>query len=182
LSTFQLVAIGALIVSLAACGRFDASREFNYGVTYFNEEKFDAAARSFERASKSLNDPAIHYNLALAHLALLRESSNDDDSSSLQPQQVAAALAAVAAARELPEPTDEMLAKLGYIEGSIHALAGDEEAARRLFDESLEAEPDFKPTLKALLELDPESDTAVARLVLAAADVETLKPEEELSK
>ena len=182
MSAFRLATIGALIVTLAACGSFDATRQFNYGVKFFNDGKFDAAVRSFERASKALPDQAIRYNLALAHLASLRESSNGDDSSKLQPQEVVGALAAVAAARELPEPTHEMLAKLGYIEGSIHFLTGDEKAARRAFRESLEAEPDFKPTLKALLELDPESDTAVARLVLATTDVEELKPEEKLSK
>ena len=182
MSAFRLATIGALIVTLAACGRFDGTRQFNYGVRYFNDGKFDAAVRSFELASKALPDQAIRYNLALAHLASLRESPNGEDSSKLQSQQVTGALTAVATARELPEPTGEMLAKLGYIEGSIHLLAGDEKAARRAFRESLEAEPDFKPTLKALLELDPESDTAVARLVLATAEVEELQPEKKLSK
>lgn len=182
MSALQLITIGAFVVFSTGCGRFDATREFNHGVSHFNDKNFDAAVRSFERASKSLDDPAIRYNLALAHLALLRESSNSDDSPNLQPTQVEVALAAVAAARELPDPTNEMLAKLGYIEGSIHALAGDENAARRSFEDSLEAESDFKPTLKALVELDPHSDTPVARFALAVADVEVLTPEEELSK
>ena len=180
MSALRLTMIGALILTLAGCGRLDATREFNYGLKYFNDQKFDAAVRHFERASEALPDAAIRYNLALAHLALLRESSAGDDPSDPQPQAIAAALAAVSAARELPELTDEMLAKLGYIEGSIHALAKDEKAARRAFAESLEAEPDFKPTLKALLELDSESDTPAGRLVLATAEVDQLEPAKKL--
>ena len=174
--------MGVVMVALAACGRLDATREFNYGVKYFENGKFDEAIRSFERAYEDLPDPAIRYNLALAQLASLRESSRGDDlsESEVQPTQVAAALAAVTAARVLPDPSGQMLAKLGYIEGSIYILVGDEKAALSAFRESLKADPNFKPTLKALLELDPESDTPLARLVLAIADVEALKPEENL--
>lgn len=180
MSALRFAIFGLLILVLGSCGRLDATREFNYGVKYYNDEKYDAAVHSFERASQGLAAPAIYYNLALAHLALVRESADDDESKVPGSEQVAAGLGAVAAARELPDLTDEMLAKLGYIKGSLHALAGDEQAAREAFAESLEAEPNFKPTLKALLELDPESSTAIGRFALATADAEELEPEDEL--
>lgn len=180
MSALRLATLGVLILALGSCGRLDATREFNYGVKYYNDEKYDAAVRSFERASQAFAAPAIYYNLALAHLALARHSADDDESDVPKPEQVAAGLGAVAAARELPELTDEMLAKLGYIEGSLHVLAGDEQAARESFAVSLESDRDFKPTLKALLELDPESSTAIGRFTLATAAVEKLEPEDKL--
>jgi len=182
MSAIRLATIIALIAALGSCGRVEAAREFEYGVNYFNDEKFDAAARSFERAAETHTDPAIAYNLALARLAQIRKSVDDDGSKKPNPQQIGAALAAVATARELPDLTDGMLAKLGYIEGSIHVLAGEEEAARDAFSRSLKAQPEFRPTLKAVLELEPEFNTAIGRFVLATVDVEELKPEEKLSR
>lgn len=182
LSALRLTTVGALVVILGSCGRLDATREFNYGINDYNDGRYGAAVHSFERASQALQDPAIYYDLALAHLALVRESADGGDSKVPRPEQVAAGLAAVATARELPDLTDEMLAKLGYIEGSLYTLARDEQAARDAFSESLRFEPDFKPTLKALLKLDPESSTAVGRLLLATADVDDLKPEDKLSQ
>ena len=152
----------ALLLFVAACGRIEASRDFNFGVRYFNDEKFDAAVRSFEKASESFTDPAISYNLALSHMAALRELSNDGEKANLKPEQIAAGLAAVASAQGLPEPTDEMLAKLGYIEGTIYALAGNSEAARKSFQKSLSADSKFAPTLKARLELDAEAFDALS--------------------
>ena len=172
----------ALLVAVAACDRIEASRDFNFGVRYFNDEKFEAAVRSFDKASESAADPAIAYNLALSHLAVLRESSDNGDAPNLDLERIAAALAAVTAAQELPDLTDEMLAKLGYIEGEIYALAENPEAARKAFQKSLSADPKFAPTLKAQLELDAESDTTLAQLVFATADIEKLKPEEKLSQ
>jgi tetratricopeptide (TPR) repeat protein len=172
----------SLLLLVAACGRIEASRDFNFGVRYFNEEKYDAAIRSFESALESAADPAIAYNLALSHLAALRELSNDEEEQDLIPEQIAAALASVSSAQKLPEPSDELLAKLGYIEGAIHALAGNSEAARDSFQKSLSADPEFAPTLKAQLELDAESDSTLAKLVLATADIEKLEPEEKLSR
>jgi hypothetical protein len=54
----------------------------------------------FWKAAEALPDPAIRYNLALAHLALLREQSESDDPTKLQPQQAVAALATVVAWRD----------------------------------------------------------------------------------
>ena len=68
----------------------------------------------------------------------------------------------------------------GYIEGKIHALAGDPEAARDAFQRSLNADSKFIPTLKAQLELDGESDSTLAMLVLATAEIEKLELEEKL--
>ena len=153
-----------------------------FGIRYFNEEKFAAAVRSFERASEALDDPAIAYNLALAHLAALREYSEKGDAPDLPPKQVAAALAAVAAGQALPEPTEEMLAKLGYIEGEIFVLSGNPDVIRKSFQKSLDADSNFAPTLKAQLELDTDSGTILARLVLATAEIEKLEPEPKLSQ
>ena len=150
MSVSRVVAAGALIVALVACSRVDATRDFNYGVRYFNDDNFDAAVRSFERASEVLEGPAIRYNLALARLAVLRRSETNDDAKT-RARRFEGALAAVVAARALPEATDRLLAKLGYIEGSIHALAGDDNAARGAFAKSLAAESGFKPTLRELL-------------------------------
>ena len=177
----RLAAICALLASVVTCGQLEASRYFNFGVRYFNEEKFDAAIRSFEKAATVRVDPAIVYNLALSHLAALRELSNQSKETNLSPEQIAPALAAVTSAQELPNPEEEMLAKLGYIEGEIYALAGSSEAAHSAFAKSLSADPDFPPTLKAQLKLDSKSETELAKLVLATADVEELEPEEKLS-
>jgi tetratricopeptide (TPR) repeat protein len=177
----RFAAICVLLASVVTCGRFEASRDFNFGVRYFNEEKFDAAIRSFEKAATARVDPVIAYNLALSHLAALRELSSQSEETNLSPEQIAPALASVASAQELPDPEEEMLAKMGYIEGEIYSLAGNSEAAHSAFARSLSADPDFPPTLKAQLKLDSESDTALAKLVLATADVEELEPEEKLS-
>lgn len=185
LSALRVVAMTALVVALVACGRVAATRDFNYGVRYFNDHEFDAAVRAFERASEVFEGPAIRYNLALARLAALRApgpsdkrgQSNRPDPPKTQAERHAEAFAAVAAARSLPTPTDAMLAKLGYIEGSLHVLAGDDKAARSAFARSLAADPGFKPTLKALVKIDPASDSTVARLLLATIEVERLKPE-----
>ncbi len=178
----RFAVIGALSFSVVTCGRIEASRDFNFGVRYFNEEKFDAAIRSFEKASEAFVHPAIAYNLSLSHLAALRELANQSEATNLPPEQIAPALAAVVSAQEIPEPKEEMLAKLGYIEGEIYALAGNSEAARSAFERSLSAVPEFVPTLKAQLKLDSELDTTLAQLVLATAEVEKLEPEEKLSQ
>ena len=177
----RFAAICVLLASIVTCGRIEANRDFNFGVRYFNDKKFDAAIRSFERAASVRADPVIAYNLALSHLAALRELTSQTEESNLSPEQIAPALASVSSAQELPGLEDEMLAKLGYIEGEIYALAGNSEAAQRAFSRSLSADPNFPPTLKAQLELDTKSDTALARLLLATADVEELEPEEKLS-
>jgi hypothetical protein len=145
---FELIVVRAILLAslalaLAACGRIDATREFNYGLRYFGEQNFEAAIASFGRAAKAHSDPAIRYNSALAHLSALRSASNDGGSrkSKLDPKRVAAALDAVATARETPNVRRKMLARLGYIEGSIHVLSGNEPLARRAFQMSLEADP-----------------------------------------
>lgn len=172
----RIVVAAALLVALAACSRVNATRDFNHGVQYFNDRNFDASVRSFERASEVLEGPAIRYNLALARLASLRGSKASEDSKA-RARRFESALTAVVAARALAKPSDPMLAKLGYIEGSIHALAGDHKAARSAFAKSLASESGFRPTLKALLKLDPASESAVGRLVLATVAVEPLKLE-----
>ncbi len=172
----RIVVAAALLVALAACSRVNATRDFNHGVQYFNDRNFDASVRSFERASEVLEGPAIRYNLALARLASLRGSKASEDSKA-RARRLESALTAVVAARAVAKPSDPMLAKLGYIEGSIHALAGDHKAARSAFAKSLASESGFRPTLKALLKLDPASESAVGRLVLATVAVEPLKLE-----
>jgi tetratricopeptide (TPR) repeat protein len=182
-SILRFAIISLLLVFLLTCGRLDATREFNYGIKYYNDEQFETAIHFFERASENFSNPAIGYNLALAHLAWLRESTNADVSpqTGASPQDIASALRAVRSARELPELPDAMLAKLFYIEGSIHVIANDEAAARAAFAKSLSAEADFKPTLKVLVQLDPGADSPTARFILAAAEVDDLEPEEKLS-
>jgi len=159
----------------------EATRDFNFGVRYFNDKKFEAAIRSFERAASARTDPVIAYNLALSHLVALRELATRDQETDLSLERAAPALASVSSAQELPDLEDEMLAKLGYIEGEIYALIGNPEAAHRAFSRSLSADADFPPTLKAQLKLDTKSDSALAKLLLATADVEELELEEKLS-
>jgi hypothetical protein len=174
-----------LLVFLVACGRIDAARHFNHGIDHYEDKKFDAAIRSFERASKELTNPAISYNLALAHLALLRESADENDAVEgprVPPQSIEAALGAVRAALKLPELDDELRAKLYCVEGSILLLADDEVAARGSFAESLSVKADLKPTLRALVELGTESQAALAQLVLAQAEDAELELEEKLSR
>ena len=181
--TSRIIQILPFLLALLACDRFDATRHFNHGLRAFQDEKYQVAVQFFSRASEALPNRATRYNLALAHLAWLRALSSADKASAadLDPDRISAALAAVHAARELPELDDEMLAKLGYIEGAIHALAGNQEAAREAFMMSLAAVPDFEPTLKALLPLETEADTTATKLLAATAVVEPLEPEETLA-
>jgi tetratricopeptide (TPR) repeat protein len=180
----RLIASMLLLFLSVGCGRLEASRHFNYGIDYYQDKKFEAAIRSFEKASTSLSDPAIGYNLALAHLALLRESAGENDEpepSPISPQSIDAALGAVRAALELPDLADEMRAKLYYVEGSVLLLADDEASARRAFAESLSAKADLEPTLEALVELGADSEAPLAQLVLAQVEASDLELEEKLT-
>jgi tetratricopeptide (TPR) repeat protein len=185
LNNSRLITSMLLVLFAVGCERLQADRHFNYGIDYYKDKKFEAAIRSFERASTHLSNPAIVYNLALAHLALLRESVGENDETEapdVSAQSIEAALGAVRSALELPDLADEMRAKLYYVEGSVLLIANDEAAARRAFAESLSAKGDFEPTLGALVELSADSETPLAQLVLAQAEAGDPELEEKLTR
>ncbi len=160
-----------------------ATRHFNYGVSYYENNNFEAAVGSFERASNDFSHPTIGYNIALSHFAWLRDSVGSTGSlvnTAVSSKDAATALQAVHSALQSGDLSDEMRAKLFYIEGSIHVVAGDEAAARIAFKRSLSTQADFKPGLKSLAMLESEAEDSLARLVFAVAEVGELEPEEKL--
>jgi tetratricopeptide (TPR) repeat protein len=172
--------LALLGLHLLACNAIETDREFNLGLKYYEDGEFAAAAKSFERAAGHTKKASIEYNLALAHLALLREDAAEGAAGRPLPAaHVAPALARVGAVRRLRDLPGEMLVRIAFIEGSMHSLAGNQPAARSAYMQSLELDPGFLPSLRALAELDSSGDP-LARFVLAAIPVAKLVPEEKL--
>lgn len=174
-SSLQVIAIALALTASLACSRVHATREFNHGIRYFKENNYAAAARAFERASETLDLPEVKYNLALSHLHALKVAPDRSE------DEVRAALASVADALEAPGVTVSTRARLHYIAGSIHRLQPDEPKARTAFNRALKESPLYAPALRALLELEPDRNSPLARLVLATAVIEEPTLEEKLS-
>lgn len=167
-------ALGVLLTTALACGRVSATREFNHGIRYYNEENYPAAVRAFERASQSLPHREVRYNLALARFKALKTASEPS------PADTRAALEAVTHALKAERVDDPMQARLHYIAGSIHHLTGDEKRARAAFAEALAHQDDYAPALRALVKLDTPEDSPLARFVLAVSEVEEPTLEDKL--
>ncbi len=156
----------ALLATALACGRVSATREFNYGVRYYNEHNYPAAVRAFERASQGLESPTVLYNLALSQLAVLKTAEDPS------PGDARAALDVVTRARRSEGVDHSMQARLFYIAGSVHRLLGEDAKARGAFDEAVALERDYAPALRELVRLDTNADSALARFVLSVVSVE----------
>ena len=56
-----------LVVSLFGCEQLDGRNRNRKGNKLFREMQFADAAGEYEKALKEVDDPTIHYNLALAY-------------------------------------------------------------------------------------------------------------------
>lgn len=182
LSRFGCTSVVAVLLVLGSlsCAQVEANRQFQRGVRAYQRGAFDEAIASFERAYEVRTDPAILYNLALCHLQSLRALT---ERASVEESEAASerALAAVREALSARGLDDETESKLRYVEGSILALAGDSEQARTAFERSLAARPDFRPSLKAIVELSPEAQSAPVRLLLSLTEIDEPPLEQQLA-
>lgn len=63
----RFVTVAMLVASLFGCEQLDGRNRNRKGNTLFREMRFADAAGEFEKALKEVDDPTIHYNLALAY-------------------------------------------------------------------------------------------------------------------
>jgi hypothetical protein len=71
------VALGvAGIGYLMFSSQVEATREFNYGVKAYEDERFEAAVAYFRRATELSPDPTVAYNLALASWAAAKDAAD----------------------------------------------------------------------------------------------------------
>jgi tetratricopeptide (TPR) repeat protein len=71
-----LVAIGGL--GMTGCDSLDGRSRNKAGNRYFKETKFIDAAAEYEKALKTVDDPIIHYNLALAYSKVFKPGAEDN--------------------------------------------------------------------------------------------------------
>jgi tetratricopeptide (TPR) repeat protein len=164
----------AASIAFVGCGRLTATREFNHGVRYYKDKSYAAAARAFERASQSIAHPEVRYNLALSRYQALRSTKDRS------PADAQAALEAIASALEAAKSSDSMQTRLHYLAGAVHQLENHASKARAAYNASLEIDPNYAPSLKALVELDPTSNSPLTKLVLATTKTEPPPLEEKL--
>jgi len=138
------------------CEQVEATRDFNHGIKFYEAKSYAVSVEFFESAARGLDDPAISYDLALAHLALLK-SDNREATGELPPTAGVPALEAVRAAIQHPEMSQERLVELHYIEAQIHHVAGDSASQQAALERSLALDQGYRPALREMVELDEES-------------------------
>ncbi len=149
----MVISLACSISIALGCEQVDATRDFNHGIKFYEAKSYAASVEFFERAAGGLDDPAISYNLALAHLAQLR-SRDPGAAGELLPTAGVPALEAVRTAIQHPEMDEERLVELHYIEARMHQVAGDSASERAALERSLALDPGYRPALRELVELD----------------------------
>lgn len=182
----------AAIVYFAFSDGARATRYFNYGVKSYKDEKFDLAARQFQKAADLSPNANTAYNLALSHWAATvdaaeeAEGAEDGQEDGNRPvpgvalaERTKATRTAVADALENFDLEEDQEAILIYFDGAMLALEGGIGEARARLREAVEKRDDLKAALVELVKLeagDSSKLTDPAQLLLVAlADEE--KPE-----
>ncbi|MEO6774719.1 MAG: hypothetical protein ABI467_17220 [Kofleriaceae bacterium] len=73
-TALALVAFGAV----SGCDQLDGRSENRKGNTAFRDQKFVDAVAHYQKAIKNVDDPTIHYNLALAYSKVFRPGGEGD--------------------------------------------------------------------------------------------------------
>jgi tetratricopeptide (TPR) repeat protein len=153
-----LLALMCSISILVACDQVDATRDFNHGIKFYKAKNYAASVEFFQSAGLGIDDPAISYNLALAHLALL--NSVEQDATGAAPATASVpALEAVRSALQHPEMSVGRRAELSYIEARIHQAAGDPASERAALERALGLDPGYRPALRELVKLDEQESS-----------------------
>jgi tetratricopeptide (TPR) repeat protein len=66
-TAMRIVTVAMLVTSLFGCEQLDGRNRNRKGNNLFREMRFADAAGEYEKALKEVDDPTIHYNLALAY-------------------------------------------------------------------------------------------------------------------
>ncbi len=73
-----LVAVTVAVLSILGCEQLDGRNRNKRGNRYFREMKFVDAAAQYEKALKEVDDPIIHYNVALAYSKIFKPGMDKD--------------------------------------------------------------------------------------------------------
>lgn len=169
--------LGYLILS----SQVEATREFNYGVKAYEDERFDAAVRHFRRSVELSPNPTVLYNLAVASWAAIKdatESSEGGDEAGVSQEQIEKATQtareAISEALASEDLDEEQILDLTYLEARLLAVEGRHQEARDHLREALSLEEGFKPALRELVRLDAaeKPDPMRQLLVTLAGDEE----------
>jgi len=76
----RIAALLLLVASGVGCDQLDGRSRNKKGNLYFRERQFIDAVAEYEKAIKTVPDPIIHYNLALAYSKVFKPGVEDDAS------------------------------------------------------------------------------------------------------
>lgn len=168
--------IGYLMFS----SQVEATREFNYGVRAYEDERFDTAVRSFRRSVELSPNPTATYNLAVASWAAVKDAKkraeNGDEGEVSQEEigkSIQTAHEAITEALGTEGLEEDQILDLTYLEARLLAVEGKTKEARDRLREALSLEEGFKPALRELVRLDTtERPNPMRELLVALAEDE----------
>jgi hypothetical protein len=76
IAVLAVILVGLL--SSAGCEQLDGRNRNKKGNRYFREMRFIDAVAEYEKALKTVDDPTIHYNVALAYSKIFKPGMTED--------------------------------------------------------------------------------------------------------
>ena len=172
-----IIIIGIILYNLPI---FSSWRYFNYGVTAFNEQKYESAAQSFKKVFDHYDDHILHFNYTISKYSESYNKIKAIRKSGIAPDDSIQAKKINDLANESFEVIENTLnihmtgmkpneiGDLYVAKGNLYLLINKIDNAKICFEKAIEYDDDQKQALTRLVEMESAHDSSfVSKLLLS---------------